>query len=193
MNYYQILQIPTNASKQQIKNSYKKLVKQYHPDLYVGDKNFAEQKIIQINEAYEVLSTLEKKLEYDESLKIISNSTAVPTSSIQNSASPASSDKESKLFSKFILEKLNKLEKKQQLELFILLLLFILALFLLNLIQTKNYFYDTQNNPNTTHFIENRTQLEPNTSFENFQSLEDLVHEFFKNHEEDFHDLEDLF
>ena len=188
MNYYEILKIPTNASKQQIKNSYKKLVKQYHPDLYVGDKNFAEQKIKQINEAYEVLSTPEKKLQYDEYLKIISNPMDPP--SAQNSTSPASSCKEPRLFSKFILEKLNKLEKKQQLEFLVLLLLFILALFLINLIQTKNYLHPTTNSENALprtedNLIQNQTQ--------DFQSLDDLVQEFFKPYENELNELQDLF
>ena len=44
MNYYEILKIPKTASDGQIKSSYKELIKKYHPDLYFGDKNFAEKK-----------------------------------------------------------------------------------------------------------------------------------------------------
>ena len=65
MNYYEILNISQKATNKEIKNSYKSLVKKYHPDLYKGDKNFAENKIKEINEAYEVLSDTSKRKEYD--------------------------------------------------------------------------------------------------------------------------------
>lgn len=68
MNYYEILKVSQKASEKEIKDSYKSLVKKYHPDLYKDDKNFAENKIKQINEAYEILSDTKKRKEYDESL-----------------------------------------------------------------------------------------------------------------------------
>lgn len=68
MNYYEILKVSKNATSEEIKGSYKNLVKKYHPDLYVGDKEFAEKKIKEINEAYDILSNPETKLEYDEYL-----------------------------------------------------------------------------------------------------------------------------
>ena len=68
MNFYQILKLSQTANENEIKSSYKKLVKQYHPDLYVGDKDFAEQKIKENNEAYEILSNPQTKAEYDEYL-----------------------------------------------------------------------------------------------------------------------------
>lgn len=68
MNYYEILRVPTTASVNEIKNSYKKLVKKYHPDIYEGNKFFAESKIKEINEAYETLSVKSKKDMYDAEL-----------------------------------------------------------------------------------------------------------------------------
>ncbi len=68
MNYYEILRIPTTASVLEIKNAYKKLVKRYHPDIYEGNKLFAEAKIKEINEAYETLSEKSKKEIYDAEL-----------------------------------------------------------------------------------------------------------------------------
>ena len=68
MNYYEVLRIQSNASISEIKNAYKRLVKKYHPDIYEGNKLFAERKIKEINEAYETLSEKEKKEIYDAEL-----------------------------------------------------------------------------------------------------------------------------
>ncbi len=68
MNYYEVLRIPSTASINEIKNAYKRLVKKYHPDVYEGNKLFAETKIKEINEAYETLSEKSKKAEYDAEL-----------------------------------------------------------------------------------------------------------------------------
>jgi len=54
---YKILGITEYASTEQIKKAYKTLAKKYHPDIYRGDKKFAEEKMKQINEAYTLLST----------------------------------------------------------------------------------------------------------------------------------------
>ena len=56
MNYYEILNIKNDASKSEIRKSYKALIKKYHPDVYNGDKKIAEDMSMKINEAYEVLS-----------------------------------------------------------------------------------------------------------------------------------------
>ena len=68
MNYYEVLRVPSTASINEIKNAYKRLVKRYHPDVYEGNKLFAETKIKEINEAYETLSEKRKKAEYDAEL-----------------------------------------------------------------------------------------------------------------------------
>lgn len=68
-NYYEILEVDKNASDEIIKVSYKALVKKYHPDLKEGTSKInAEDKIKQINEAYDILSNPEKKYEYDQNL-----------------------------------------------------------------------------------------------------------------------------
>lgn len=51
-NYYEILGVSKTASDAEIKAAYKKLVKQYHPDLHPGDK-LAAEKFKEINEANE--------------------------------------------------------------------------------------------------------------------------------------------
>ena len=68
-NYYKILQVDKDASPEIIKVAYKLLVKKNHPDLREGeDKKNAEEKIKEINEAYDILSDPIKKAEYDQTL-----------------------------------------------------------------------------------------------------------------------------
>ena len=68
-NYYEILEVDKNASDEIIKVAYKALVKKYHPDLKEGNAKInAEDKIKQINEAYDILSNPDKKYEYDQNL-----------------------------------------------------------------------------------------------------------------------------
>lgn len=69
MTYYEILNIKINATDKEIKNAYRSLAKKYHPDTYKGNKNVAEEKMKQINEAYDVLSNKELKDKYDEQFR----------------------------------------------------------------------------------------------------------------------------
>ncbi len=69
-NYYEILEVNKKASKEVIEKAYKVLVKKYHPDLYKGEKQkYAEKKIRDINEAYDVLSDEFLKEQYDAELE----------------------------------------------------------------------------------------------------------------------------
>lgn len=70
MTYYEILNVNKHASDKEIKIAYRALAKKYHPDTYNGDKNVAEEKMKQINEAYDVLSNKELKMKYDEQFNI---------------------------------------------------------------------------------------------------------------------------
>ncbi len=63
-DYYQILKLDKNASTKQIKNAYRELAFQYHPDQNKDNPEAAE-KMKQINEAYAVLSDSAKRREYD--------------------------------------------------------------------------------------------------------------------------------
>lgn len=63
-DYYTILGVGKNASEREIKASYRKLAKKYHPDKNPGDKA-AEEKFKKLSEAYAVLSDTEKKRNYD--------------------------------------------------------------------------------------------------------------------------------
>lgn len=64
-DYYKILGVDKRASEREIKQAYRKLARQYHPDVNPDDKQ-AEEKFKAINEAHEVLSDSEKRQKYDQ-------------------------------------------------------------------------------------------------------------------------------
>ena len=64
-DHYKTLGVAEGASAEEIKKSYRKLAKRYHPDATGGDKA-KESKFKEITEAYEVLSDEQKRKEYDE-------------------------------------------------------------------------------------------------------------------------------
>lgn len=64
-DYYEVLGIEKSASDTDIKKAFRKLAKQYHPDVNPGDK-VAEAKFKEINEAYEILSDSQKRAQYDQ-------------------------------------------------------------------------------------------------------------------------------
>ena len=63
-DYYSVLGVDKNASQDEIKKTYRKLAKKYHPDKNPGDKA-AEEKFKEISEANEILSNPEKRKKYD--------------------------------------------------------------------------------------------------------------------------------
>jgi curved DNA-binding protein len=64
-DYYEVLGVPRTASDEEIKRAFRKLARQYHPDV-AKDKKAAETKFKEINEAYEVLGDPAKRKKYDE-------------------------------------------------------------------------------------------------------------------------------
>lgn len=66
-NYYEILGVSKNSTDAEIKSAYRKLAREHHPDMVKdSDKNSAEKKFKEINEAYQVLSDSQKRKQYDQ-------------------------------------------------------------------------------------------------------------------------------
>ncbi len=64
-DYYQVLGVSRDVSAEELKRTYRRLARQYHPDVNPGNRA-AETKFKEINEAYEVLSDPEKRRKYDQ-------------------------------------------------------------------------------------------------------------------------------
>src|SRR5919108_2248938 len=64
-DYYAVLGVSPDADEQTIKQAYRKLARQYHPDVNPGDQA-AEERFKEVNEAYQALSDPERRRKYDE-------------------------------------------------------------------------------------------------------------------------------
>ena len=70
-NYYEILDVDRDATPDEIKKSFRKLAKKYHPD--ISKETDAEARMQEINTAYDTLSHEERKAEYDYALGSVEN------------------------------------------------------------------------------------------------------------------------
>lgn len=85
-NYYEILEVSPNASKEIIDKAYKTLAKRYHPDANsVEKKQWAEERFKKINEAYEIISNKEKREEYDRELERQRNQQLIQSEDLKRS------------------------------------------------------------------------------------------------------------
>jgi molecular chaperone DnaJ len=64
-DYYETLSVPRKASAEEVRKSYRKLARKYHPDLNPGDKS-SEERFKNVQEAYDVLSDPKKRQMYDQ-------------------------------------------------------------------------------------------------------------------------------
>lgn len=64
-DYYEVLGVSKTASPEEIKSSYRKLARQFHPDMNREDPKAAEEKFKEVSEAYEVLADEDKRKRYD--------------------------------------------------------------------------------------------------------------------------------
>jgi curved DNA-binding protein len=65
-DYYELLGVKKTATEEEIKKAYRKLALKYHPDRNPGNKQQAEERFKEINEAYAVLSDKKKRQQYDQ-------------------------------------------------------------------------------------------------------------------------------
>src|SRR5574339_406234 len=66
-DFYQVLGLSRTASPDDLKKAYRRLARQYHPDLHSGSKKAEmEKKFKELNEAHEVLSDPDKRKKYDQ-------------------------------------------------------------------------------------------------------------------------------
>src|SRR5450432_3832818 len=64
-DYYETLSVPRGSSEDEVRKSYRKLARKYHPDLNPGDKA-AEDRFKNVQEAYDILSDQKKRDMYDQ-------------------------------------------------------------------------------------------------------------------------------
>lgn len=65
-DYYEVLGVSKTATDEELKKAYRKLAKQHHPDANPNNREEAEKKFKELNEAYEVLSDKQKRAMYDQ-------------------------------------------------------------------------------------------------------------------------------
>ena len=66
-DYYEVLGVPRKATEEEIKQAYRRLARQYHPDLHPeSEKDVHTKKMQELNEAYTVLSSKENRAKYDQ-------------------------------------------------------------------------------------------------------------------------------
>ncbi len=86
-DYYSILGVPREAEVDLIKATYLALSKIYHPDVFKGDKKFAQKRMQDINEAFEILSDTNKRKEYDKKTESNSDESSFEDSEFQDEQS----------------------------------------------------------------------------------------------------------
>jgi curved DNA-binding protein len=87
-NYYELLGVERGSTPEDIKKAFRRLARQYHPDMNPGNKA-AEEKFKEFNEAYRVLSDPSTRSQYDQFTRFWRNRKGRSNKDFQNSARPA--------------------------------------------------------------------------------------------------------
>lgn len=95
MNYYEILGINISATQEEVKKAYHRMAKKYHPDM--NPNIDTTEKMKEINEAYETLSDIEKRKDYDKTLKPKSNEPKINNEKAYSSYTKTKEESESDL------------------------------------------------------------------------------------------------
>ena len=112
-DYYKILQVSPDAAPEVIQMAYKALAKKYHPDLNPDHPDEAQEKMKELNEAFETLSDSEKRAKYNSSYHSAKQETPPPNEP-QKEKSSASASEESKPHTSPAEPEPNKEEKKPE-------------------------------------------------------------------------------
>lgn len=181
MNYYDILEINQNASQKEIKNAYKKLIKKYHPDIYNGDKSFAEKKTQEINQAYDILSNPETKKDYDEQINYTpaeyDNYTNQTYNNYYNQYSYTENMHDT--VSDNIVKSINKLSFNKKIILISVIICLYIIFLIYSFIQFNSLF-----NKSSNDFIVNTTSTQPSTIYND--SEEDYYDDEYDDLDESF-------
>lgn len=181
MNYYDILGINQNASQKEIKNAYKKLIKKYHPDIYNGDKSFAEKKTQEINQAYDILSNPETKKDYDEQINYTpaeyDNYTNQTYNNYYNQYSYTENMHDT--VSDNIVKSINKLSFNKKIILISVIICLYIIFLIYSFIQFNSLF-----NKSSNDFIVNTTSTQPSTIYND--SEEDYYDDEYDDLDESF-------
>ncbi len=105
-DYYKILGVEKTADEEEIKKTFRKLAKQWHPDKNQGNKQ-AEEKFKEISEAYEVLSDSEKRRKLDDFFNISQNQNKYTYKSTSTFTEEANEPEFSDFFKQFFKKKTN--------------------------------------------------------------------------------------
>ena len=90
MNYYDVLGIPQNASREDIRAAYLAQIKYFHPDVFPGNPEIAKLKTLQLNEAYSVLYDPDRRAQYDWIQNHVAKGSSAPPPSSSTSQSQTS-------------------------------------------------------------------------------------------------------
>ncbi|MDB9313287.1 J domain-containing protein [Spirulina sp. CS-785/01] len=107
-DYYAILGVEQSATSEEIKRSFRRLARRYHPDMNPGDKS-AEDKFKDINEAYEVLSDETRRDQYNQFIQFWKKNSGKRNPFRRNGQAPQDLDpKDYPDFNRFVEELLNR-------------------------------------------------------------------------------------